>query len=88
MLVIDQIKPQNSAVLAEYFRGKEDEKIVNTLINWENILDEGVEAEFSGALDRLIEHANEQLLNQLLEEEKKQGLDKEKKRLLKKLLIQ
>ncbi len=85
---ITEVKPKNAAVLVEYFRGKPSEKVVNTLINWNFfILEQGVEAEFSGALDRLFEQMKEVVLNQLLEKERSDGLTQDEKGQLRKLLV-
>ncbi|NOQ77451.1 MAG: DNA primase [Methylococcaceae bacterium] len=85
--VIDEIEPGNSAVLVEYFRGKPSEKVVNTLINWDFfILNKGVEAEFLGAVDLMLQQVDEVRLNSLLAKERAQGLSKEEKELLKRLL--
>ncbi len=85
---IEEIRPGNAAILAEYFRGKSSEKVVNTLLNWEFfILENGVEAEFSGALARLYEHAKEKRLNQLLDKDRLAGLSSNEKEQLRNLLI-
>ncbi len=85
---IEKIKPANSAVLMEYFRGKPNEKIVNTLISWDFfILSDGVEAEFLGAIDLILQQMDEEMLNGLLGKEKEHGLSLEEKELLKKLLV-
>jgi len=87
LLVIDEIKPHNSAVLMEYFRGKASEKVVNTLINWEFfILSDGIEAEFLGAIELMLQQVSEEMLDGLLAREKEQGLSQEEKELLKRLL--
>ncbi len=85
---IETVKQKDTAVLSEYFRGKPSEKVVNTLINWNFfILEQGVEAEFSGALNRLLEQMEEVVLNQLLMKEKSGGLSQEEKSQLRKLLV-
>ena len=85
---IEKIKPGNAAILAEYFRGKASEKIINTLVNWDFfILENGVEEEFSGALDRLLEQINEQRLAKLLAKERQAGLNLNEKEQLRNLLI-
>lgn len=87
MQIITSIKPVNSAVLIEHFRGKENEKIVLELSNWQVfILDHGVEAEFAGALDRMVAIVKEKELTRLLEKERQQGLSQEEKLELCKLL--
>ena len=85
---IETVKQKDTAVLSEYFRGKPSEKVVNTLINWDFfILEQGVEAEFSGALNRLLEQMEEVVLNQLLMKEKSEGLSQDEKSQLRKLLV-
>jgi len=85
---IDEIKPDNSAVLMEFFRGKESEKIVNTLISWDFfILNNGVEAEFLGAVDRMLQQLDEGRLDDLLNKEKEVGLNPGERILLGRLLV-
>lgn len=87
LLAIEEIKPGNAAVLIEYFRGTANEKVVNTLINWDFfILSDGVEAEFLGAIDLLLLQLDEEKLNFLLSKEKEQGLSLNEKALLKEML--
>jgi DNA primase len=84
---IEKIKPANSAVLVEYFRDKANEKVVNTLINWDFfILDDGVEAEFLGAVDLMLRQVDEKRLSDLLAKEKARGLRLDEREQLKKLL--
>jgi len=86
--VIAEIKPANSAVLMEYFRGKQSEKVVNTLINWDFfILNKGVEAEFVGAVDLMLQQLDEERLNALLNKEKASGLSADERVLLGQLLV-
>ena len=86
--VIEKIKPANSAVLVECFRGKANEKVVNTLINWDFfILDDGVEAEFLGAVDLMLRQMDEKRLGDLLAKEKARGLSLDEREQLKKLLV-
>jgi len=86
--VIEKIKPANSAVLMEYFRGKSNEKVVNTLINWDFfILNKGVEAEFSGAVDLMLRQVDERRLEGLLKKERESGLGSEERKMLAKLLV-
>ncbi|MCK5889127.1 MAG: DNA primase [Methylococcales bacterium] len=84
--VIDATQADSPAVLLEHFRGNPSERTLKTLINWEFILSAGLESEFSGALDRLVEHAVEDKLNQLLLKEKNHGLDVDEKRQLCRLI--
>lgn len=84
---IEDIKPKNAAILMESFRGKSSEKVVNALINWDFfILDDGIEDEFSGALDKLIEQVDEGILDRLLAKEKEGGLTENEKDRLRELL--
>ena len=86
--VIEEIKPANPAILMEYFRGKSGEKVVNTLMNWDFfILSDGVEAEFSGAIDLMLQQLDEGSLLALLAKEETQGLSFDERELLKKLLV-
>jgi len=86
--VIAEIKPANSAVLMECFRGKQSEKVVNTLINWDFfILNKGVEAEFVGAVDLMLHQLDEERLSVLLNKEKVSGLNADERILLGKLLV-
>lgn len=81
---IDKVRPKNSAILLESFRGKASEKTIKTLINWNFVVDDGIDLkkEFAGALDRLVEHANESIVNKLLLKEKHTGLTKDEKKQL------
>ncbi len=84
---ITEKKPLNAAMLLEHFRGTAQEKILNTLVNEDYfILQEGVEAEFIGALQLLLQQGDEQKLELLLSKERESGLDESEKELLKKLL--
>jgi DNA primase len=86
--VIEDIKPQNSAVLMEYFRGRPAEKVISTLINWDFfILSDGVEAEFLGAIDLMLQQVDEEQLNKLLDKEKQSGLSLDERERLKQLLV-
>jgi len=85
---IDEIKPSNSAVLVEFFRGKPSEKVVNTLINWDFfILNNGVEAEFLGVVDQMLQQIDEERLNALLSKESESGLSSSERVLLGQLLV-
>jgi DNA primase len=84
--IIEDSRPKSSAVLLEKFRGKSSEKVVNTLMNWSFILDQETGREFAGALDRLVESANEDVINQLIAKESVQGLTTDEKRRLFNLL--
>ena len=84
---IETTKPSSTAVLVESFRGKPNEKVVNTLVNWNFfILDDGVEAEFLGAIDLLLQQVDGEKLEYFLFKEKESGLSLGEKESLKKLL--
>ena len=58
--VINQEKPENSAVLLEFFRGHEHEKTVNALVNMDwGIAQMDAEAEFQGAMQQLLRQADD-----------------------------
>lgn len=78
----------NTAVLAEAFRGSAEEKHITTLAYKDLLVPaEGVETEFVGALDRLLEQAREQGISQLLNKGKTQGLTPGEKDLLRRMLV-
>lgn len=58
--VINEQKPENSAILLEFYRDSEHEKLVNALANiaWE-VPEFNAEAELQGALDQLIRQLEE-----------------------------
>jgi DNA primase len=75
------------AGLVEGFRGLAEEKHVNALANLPLLIPEGgIESEFSDSLQRLVEQARDGELEKLLEKEKSEGLNKEERALLPKLL--
>ncbi len=85
--VIVEKKPTNAGVLIEYFRGTAQEKPVKALAFLDLLVpDDGVEAEFSDAMDRLLAQARTAGLDKLLAKEKAQGLSSEEKELLRKML--
>ncbi|GAB4262026.1 MAG: DNA primase [Methylomicrobium sp.] len=80
--------PKNLSMLLELFRGRDSEELVKQLAFLDVMVpDEGVRAEFSDALDRLLRHAKDSLIEQLIEKEKKGGLSKEEREQLGKLLV-
>jgi DNA primase len=80
--------PANTGALVEMYRGEALEKIIQTLASWEFLFpEEGVAAEFSGAVDKLISQARQAKITQLLEKEKVQGLNEIEKSQLQKMLI-
>jgi DNA primase len=80
-------KPANSGVLLESYRGHVDEPIVIKLASRDMLIPaEGIEAEFSDALEKLLSQAKKDSLEKLLDKEKGRGLNKSEKDLLRKLL--
>ena len=80
-------KPVNHGVLLELYRGHADEAIIKKLASWDLLVpDDGVEKEFSDALDKLLTQARAASLEKLLTKEKIKGLDRREKELLLKLL--
>lgn len=66
--VIGQEKPENSAVLLEFFRGHEYEKTVNALVNMDwGIAQMDAEAEFQGAMQQLLRQADDARMTFLIE---------------------
>ncbi|WP_305909548.1 DNA primase [Methylomarinum sp. Ch1-1] len=83
--IITVKRPENAAILLELYRGTAQEKTVRALANLElSIPDE--EAEFKGALERLVVQARESGLEQLLAKERREGLTTQEKEVLRKLL--
>ena len=56
LLFILEKRPANTAILLEYFRDHADESIVRQLALLEFELQDGLEAEFNGSLDQLMEY--------------------------------
>jgi len=73
--------------LLECFRGAEEEKYINIMMNHEFYMTgEALKDEFSGAIDRLIDHGKEQRLDELIAKERASGLaEQEQKELLSRL---
>lgn len=66
--VIRQERPENSAVLLEFFRGNEYEKTVNALVNMDwGIAQMDAEAEFQGAMRQLLKQADDARMSFLIE---------------------
>ncbi|WP_020158971.1 DNA primase [Methylobacter marinus] len=85
-VILDK-KPANTAVLVESYRGAAEEKPVKALAFLDLLVpDEGVEAEFCDALDRLLDQARSAGLERLLAKEKTKGLDSQEKEMLRKML--
>jgi DNA primase len=80
-------KPANAGVLLEIFRGKPEEKSVKALALLPLLVPpDGLEAEFSDALERLLAQSRSSILDKLLAKEQSSGLDRREKDLLRKLL--
>jgi len=73
--------------LLECFRGADEEKYINIMMNHEfYITGEALKDEFSGAIDRLIDQGKEQRLDELIAKERASGLaEQEQKELLSRL---
>ena len=85
-MIIDK-NPVNVAVLVECYRDSADEKSIKALALLETLIpDNGVEAEFCDAVNRLLIQAREINLARLLDKEKGGGLDAQEKQLLLKML--
>ena len=84
---IESVRPENTAVLLEFFRDKPNEQMIYTMVNKEFFIPEtGIDAEFSDAFKKLLELSNETALNQLLEKLQTQELNSDEKEQLKNLL--
>ena len=82
-------KPENSAILLEAYRGSVYEKTINALAGLElDVPEEGVEAEFSGALSQLLRQVKQGKLSELLAKEEREGLSAEEKQVLRALFEQ
>ncbi|MDO9104142.1 MAG: DNA primase [Methylovulum sp.] len=85
--VIADKKPTNYGVLLEAYRGHEDESVVKKLAALDLLTPEdGLEAEFSGALDKLVAQGRGARFDRLLAKEKSVGLVPQEKEELKRLL--
>jgi DNA primase len=84
-----QHKPANNALLLEIYRGHVDEAIIKKLASVDLLIpSDGVEKEFSDALDKLIAQEKSSSLEKLLAKDKLNGLDAAEKELLRKILTQ
>lgn len=80
-------KPATAGALLEIFREKPEEKSVKALALLPLLVPpDGLEAEFSDALDRLLAQSRSSVLDKLLAKEQSAGLDRREKDLLRKLL--
>lgn len=85
-MILDE-KPANAAVLVEFYRGATEEKLVKALASLDLLVpDEGVEAEFCGALDQLLKQARDVGIDRLLAKQEAKGLDAQEKEVLLKML--
>lgn len=83
--ILDE-KPANTAVLLESYRNNADESIIKQLASLKlEVPQEGIEAEFCGALDRLIEQGRHSRFNKLLVKLEAAGLNSQEKEELKRL---
>jgi DNA primase len=83
MLVITDKNPSNTAVLVECYRDSAEEKSIKALALLElRVPDEGIEAEFFDAINRLLIQARETNLAKLLDKERSEGLNAQEKQLL------
>lgn len=77
---IQDKKPANVAVLLELYRGAAEEKTIKALASLELLVpDEGVEAEFCGAVESLLVRAREAELDRLEAKAKNEGLNPQEK---------
>lgn len=84
---IELVRSENTGGLLEFFRGKPNEQIIYAMVNRDVIIQEkDIDAEFSGALKRLIPLSNEVALDQLYEKLKTQGLSSDEKAQFSRLL--
>jgi len=70
--------------LVEHFRGRDEEKYINIMMNHDFFISgDEIKEEFSGAINRLIEQGREQRLDELIAKERSSGLvEHEQKELL------
>ncbi|MGZ8194142.1 MAG: DNA primase [Methylosarcina sp.] len=80
-------RPANVGALLEIFRGKTEEKSVKALALLPLLVPpDGLEVEFSDALERLLAQSRSSVLDKLLTKEQSSGLDGHERDLLRKLL--
>lgn len=86
-VILDE-KPANTAILLEYYRNHADESIVKqlALLKFE-VPAAGIEAEFCGALDKLLEHGRDAVFKRLLMKLETEGLTQQEKEELQKLTV-
>ncbi|WP_019864395.1 DNA primase [Methylovulum miyakonense] len=79
-------KPINTGVLLEYYRDSVDEGIVKQLMSTKlEVPLAGIEAEFCGAWERLLEHAADVRFDRLLVKLQREGLSQQEKEAFQKL---
>jgi len=87
MSLVLEKKPPNYGVLLEIYRGNADEAVIKKLAASDLLIpDDGVEKEFSDALDRLLAQARLAKLEKLLAKEKIMGLNSQEREQLRKML--
>ncbi|NOU21048.1 MAG: DNA primase [Methyloglobulus sp.] len=92
LAVVLEKKPANTSVLLEHYRNHPHEKVVkdlatlNLLASEQNVEAQGLETEFSDALDKLLAQSRSACLDRLLAKGKSKGLGQPEKELLRKLL--
>ncbi|MBF6648556.1 DNA primase [Methylobacter sp. BlB1] len=85
-MILDK-QPANAAVLVESYRDAAEEKSVKALAFLDLLVsDEGVEAVFCDALDRLLDQARKANIDRLLAKAKVNGLNAQEKEVLRKML--
>lgn len=86
-VILDE-KPANTAILLEYYRNHADESIVKqlALLKLEVPVD-GIEAEFCGALDKLLAHGRDAVFKRLLMKLETEGLSQQEIEDLQKLTM-
>ncbi|NYT47220.1 MAG: DNA primase [Candidatus Methanofishera endochildressiae] len=82
--IIEEHPDINLPRLIEHFRGKDEEKYIQIMMNHDFFISgDEVNEEFSGAIDRLIDQGREQRLDELIAKERASGLvEHEQKELL------
>ena len=84
---IMQHKPNNHGVLLEHYRDHPDARIIRKLASYDFLIpEEELKVRFADAVNRLMLQTVNTRLEKLLSKDKKQGLDKNEKETLRKLL--
>lgn len=88
MSLILERQPANASVLFEMFRGREEEKTVKALVFRDLLIpEEGLAAEFSDALERVLLQDRQCRIERLIAKEKNIGLSREERETLKIMLL-